>query len=122
MKLHEHVASRLNLVSRYGDGGIEVNGQRFVRPAILAPGFLQAEWIADEAALEMAALAPLWPLEPRILLLGGRGFAAAQLGPLRQGLARRQIALEAMDLGAACRTYNVLAQEERAVAALLFPA
>jgi uncharacterized protein len=26
-----------------------------------------------------------------------------------------------MDLGAACRTYNVLAQEDRSVAALLFP-
>jgi len=26
-----------------------------------------------------------------------------------------------MDLGAACRTYNVLAQEDRAVVALLFP-
>jgi uncharacterized protein len=36
-------------------------------------------------------------------------------------LAAKQISLEAMDLGAACRTYNVLAQEDRAVAALLFP-
>ena len=29
--------------------------------------------------------------------------------------------VEVMDTSAACRTYNVLAQEDRAVAALLFP-
>jgi uncharacterized protein len=40
---------------------------------------------------------------------------------LRPALAARQLALEAMELGAACRTYNVLAQEDRSVAALLFP-
>ncbi len=40
---------------------------------------------------------------------------------LGRQLAAREISLEVMDLGAACRTYNVLAQEDRAVAALLFP-
>ncbi|RYG98549.1 MAG: hypothetical protein EON57_12485, partial [Alphaproteobacteria bacterium] len=33
----------------------------------------------------------------------------------------RGIALEAMDLGAACRTYNVLAQEDRQVVGLFLP-
>ena len=32
----------------------------------------------------------------------------------------RGIGLEAMQLGAACRTFNVLVQEERRVAAVLF--
>lgn len=121
MKLHEHNQARMNLVGRYGPGGIEVNGRQYMRPVILAPGFLHAEWILSSGELDAAALAPVWPQEPRILLLGGAGFASAQLRALRQGLAARQVALEAMDLGAACRTYNVLAQEERAVAALLFP-
>jgi uncharacterized protein len=122
MKLHEHVAGRINLIGRYGAGGIEVHGQSLTRPAILAPGFLQSEWIADAAALSAESLAPLWALEPRILLLGGSGFDAEQLKGLRRELALRQVALECMDLGAACRTYNVLAQEERSVVALLFPA
>jgi uncharacterized protein len=30
------------------------------------------------------------------------------------------VALEVMDLGAACRTYNILVQEERRVIAALF--
>jgi uncharacterized protein len=47
--------------------------------------------------------------------------SAASLRALRAPLAARDVALEVMDLGAACRTYNVLAQEDRPVAALLFP-
>lgn len=121
MKLHEHNQLRMNLVGRYGPAGIEVNGRQYTRPVILAPGFVHSVWVATPGELDPAALAPLWPQEPRILLLGGDGFLAAQLKALRQSLVPRQVALEAMDLGAACRTYNVLAQEERAVAALLFP-
>jgi uncharacterized protein len=70
---------------------------------------------------DAAALAPVWELLPRIVLLGSTARPAAQLRALRGLFADRQIALEAMDLGAACRTYNVLAQEDRAVVALLFP-
>jgi len=121
MKLHEHIQRRMNLVSRYGVDGIEVNGQQHPGPIILAPGFVHAGWIGSAAELDEAALAPLWPLEPRIVLLGGRGFETAQVKALRRTLAAREVALESMDLGAACRTYNVLAQEERPVAALLFP-
>jgi uncharacterized protein len=35
-------------------------------------------------------------------------------------LAAQGIGLEVMDLGAACRTFNILVQEERRVAAALF--
>jgi uncharacterized protein len=122
MKLHEHIRQRMNLVGRHGGGAIDVNGSSLVRPVMVAPGFLHADWVTDAASLSIDSLAPLWPLEPRIVLLGGTGFSPAQLKALRQALAAREIALEAMDLGAACRTYNVLAQEERAVVALLFPA
>lgn len=121
MKLHEHIQRRMNLVGRYGPEGIDVNGQRHAGPLILAPGFLHAQWIADAGALDTAALEPLWLLQPQVVLVGGSGFPSDQLKALRRTFAVREIALEVMDLGAACRTYNVLAQEERPVAALLFP-
>jgi uncharacterized protein len=38
---------------------------------------------------------------------------------LRQGLRAGGIVVDAMDTGAACRTYNVLLAEERRVAAAL---
>jgi uncharacterized protein len=42
-------------------------------------------------------------------------------GALRATLKESGIAAEPMDTGAACRTYNVLAAEDRRVAAALLP-
>lgn len=121
MKLHEHRQSRMNLVSRYGAGEILINGERLTAPCIVAPGFLHSSWIAGLGGLTLAAIEPVWTVQPRILLLGALQDAAAVARALRPALAARQVALESMELGAACRTYNVLAQEDRSVAALLFP-
>jgi uncharacterized protein len=52
---------------------------------------------------------------------GAEGQGVADLPALRRLCLAHGAALEAMDLGAACRTFNVLAQEDRAVVALLFP-
>ena len=123
MKLHEHRQPQLNLISRYGEGRVIIEGREITAPCIVAPGIVHTQWIMSMDALTMESLELVWPLQPRILLLGsavrdGVRDAYRQLG--RQ-LAAREISLEVMDLGAACRTYNVLAQEDRAVAALLFP-
>jgi uncharacterized protein len=46
----------------------------------------------------------------------------APLAPaLRLALKARGIAIEAMETGAACRTYNVLLAEDRRIAAALLP-
>lgn len=111
----------MNLVGRYGPGELLVNGRRYTAPLVVAPGFLHEEWIASIGALEPAALAPVWEQQPRIVLLGSDERPSGCLRALRGEFTSRQIALEPMDLGAACRTYNVLAQEDRAVVALLFP-
>jgi uncharacterized protein len=121
MKLHEQRQARMNLIGRYGAGEVRINEHSLGAPCIVAPGFLQQDWIGGIEGLNPAALALVWGLQPRIVLLGSAPLPPEQMKPLRGLFAARQIALEAMDLGAACRTYNVLAQEDRAVAALLFP-
>ncbi len=121
MKLHEQRQARMNLIGRYGAGEIRINEHSLGAPCIVAPGFLQPDWIAAIQELDPASLAPVWALQPRIVLLGSVALPLERMKTLRGLFATRQIALEAMDLGAACRTYNVLAQEDRAVAALLFP-
>jgi uncharacterized protein len=120
MKLHEHTRAPINLVTGYGDGAIRIGAQRHTAPLILAPDHLHTPWIADLTVLDAAAFEALWPLAPRIVLLGATS-AAANLPALRKLCQGHGAALESMDLGAACRTYNVLAQEDRAVVALLFP-
>ena len=111
----------MNLIGRYGFGELFINDQRVTAPCIVAPGFLHTAWIPGLAALTLETLEPAWDSQPRILLLGSTVDPAPVARTLRTVLAARQVALEAMELGAACRTYNVLAQEDRSVAALLFP-
>ncbi|MGH6796969.1 MAG: MTH938/NDUFAF3 family protein, partial [Roseiarcus sp.] len=54
------------------------------------------------------------------ILLLGCGPRMAPVPPaLRQGLRVAGIVVDAMDTGAACRTYNVLLSEDRRVAAAL---
>jgi uncharacterized protein len=121
MKLHEHRQPQLNLISRYGAGRVVIEGREITTPCVVAPGTVHTDWIDSPAALTMESLALVWPLQPRILLLGADARSTDALRDIRRQLAARDISLEAMDLGAACRTYNVLAQEDRAVVALLFP-
>jgi uncharacterized protein len=121
MKLHEQRQTHMNLIGRYAPGELQINGVRHSAPLLVAPGFLRDEWIADISQLTSDALAPIWELQPRIVLLGSATRPADSVKALRALCAQRQAALEAMDLGGACRTYNVLAQEDRAVVALLFP-
>jgi len=121
MKLHEHVDARMNLVMRHGDGQIQINGRTHSAPCLVAPGFLQADWIDSLDSLSEESLAPLRSLDARVVLLGTATPQHPRIRELRPRLSARHVALEVMDLGAACRTYNVLAQEDRPVAALLFP-
>jgi uncharacterized protein len=121
MKLHEHTHSPVNLITGYGGGSIRVGAQRYEVPLILAPTGMPAPWVATRSALDAGALEAVWPLSPRIVLLGAADTDSEDLPALRRLCLARSVALESMDLGAACRTYNVLAREDRAVVALLFP-
>ena len=112
------------VIESYGDDGFRINGERHAGPVLVWPERV-VPWEAsslDTAAIE--TLSPLFDAEPRIdILLIGSG-ATFEMAPaaLRAALSARRIALESMDTGAACRTYNVLMAEDRRVAAALLPA
>jgi uncharacterized protein len=112
-------------VRRYGAGEIEVAGQVLRAPCILSPARLIADWaVSDAASLDEQALAPLLALRPAVLLIGTDAAEAVRAhagSALRRSVEARGISIELMSLGAACRTYNVLAQERREVVAGLFP-
>ena len=109
-------------VRRYTPGTIEVAGQELRAPCILSPTRLISEWaVRLGVALELADLEPILALRPSIVLIGADGAAPLRGSTLRRALEARGVAFESMGLGAACRTYNVLAQERREVVAGLFP-
>ena len=57
--------------------------------------------------------------EMRVLILGTGGHQVFPASAVRRAFAEAGLALEPMDTGAACRTYNVLLSEGRPVGAAL---
>jgi uncharacterized protein len=114
--------SRVHLVRRYGGGEIVIGEQTITRPLIVSPTQLLLDWSASSLEeLSEAQLEPLLGFGADVVLLGAgerQSFASREV---RAVFRARRIALECMTLGAACRTYNILASEQRNVVAGLFP-
>ena len=109
-----------NLVTRVGPAGIQVGEELLDASFIVSPAELLRHWpVRTSAALDLAALAPALALQPEILVLGTGSSISFPAPSLFAQLAAQGIGLEVMDTAAACRTYNVLAGEERAVVAAI---
>ena len=74
------------------------------------------------STLSALLAAPLFALAPQVVVLATGAIQRFPRARLRAEFATRRIGLEVMEIGAACRTYNVLVSEERKVlAAVLLP-
>jgi len=114
--------SRINLVRSYGNGEIIIGERAITRPLIITPTQLVPDWVATSLAdLTEAQLEPLFAQAPDVVLLGAGETQMFASAAVRASFRARHMALECMTLGAACRTYNILASEQRRVAAGLFP-
>ncbi len=113
--------SRANLVRSYTDSELRGGEQRVRRSCLVTADRLITDWPpATFADLTAAHLETIFALGPELVLLGtgpAQQFATAEV---RREFSRRRVGLEVMQLGAACRTFNVLVQEERRVLAALF--
>jgi uncharacterized protein len=110
----------LYVVRGYSPGLLRIGQREFTRSVIVSAASLIDDWRPQNIG-ELAAedLEPALALRPEVLLLGS---GARQVFPPHELLARlhaARIGVEIMDTGAACRTYNVLVGEGRAVAAAL---
>jgi len=113
----------INLIRGYAAGEVRIAGVVQRAPCIVTADRLILDWQArDVATLAPVDLEPIFALRPDIVLLGTGAKQTFPNSAIRQAFAARKVGLEVMDLGGACRTYNILAQEERRVAAALFPA
>jgi uncharacterized protein len=109
-------------IERYGPGGFKINGTIFTGAVLILPDGAQAWAVSAMAEVTPESLKPAAEHGGVEILLLGSG-QRMQLVPrtLRQALKGVGISIDAMDTGAACRTYNVLVAEERRVAAALLP-
>jgi uncharacterized protein len=121
MKFTLEASSRVNLIRGYSAREIRIGEHRLHASCIVTANTLISDWEpASFAALAPAHLEAILALQPEVVLLGTGPTQRFPPAALRAVLTARGVGLEVMDLGAACRTFNILVQEERQVAAGLF--
>ena len=107
-------------ISGYGPGWVGVDGEKITHSVVLSSRGERIAWPAERFEdLGTAQFELLAKVECEVVIFGSgsriRFPQAAWLEPL---MAKR-IGIETMDTAAACRTYNILAQEGRSVAVAL---
>jgi uncharacterized protein len=121
MKFTLEASSRVNLIRAYSPQEIRVGEQRLRASCIVTADALISDWEpASFADLAPSHLEAILALKPELVLLGTGATQRFPPGSIRTAFTARGVGLEVMDLGAACRTFNILVQEERKVAAALF--
>lgn len=122
MKMHADRAEGANAISRHASEGVIVAGVEH-RSSVLVPwrGAVQPWGVERFEALDEASFEPVLALEPELVIFGSGSRLRFPPPAILKALMARRIGFEVMDTPAACRTYNVLLAEGRAVvAALLF--
>jgi uncharacterized protein len=115
-------------VHAYGDDWIQVGARRIGSSVLLASNGEIADWPCDRfEALNADLFAQILGLTqgpPEVVLFGSGTRLRFPKPEWLRALVQAHVGVETMDLGAACRTYNILAEEGRRVvlAALLEPA
>jgi len=124
MKMQADRMEGQNAISRHGPDGIIVNGVEYRESTVVPWRGVVAAWSVDDFdALSADHFATLAALAPELVIFGSGSRLRFPKPALLQPLMARRIGFETMDTAAACRTYNVLLAEGRAVvAALLFEA
>ena len=122
MKFTQQRAEGANLIRRYGADFIQV-GEQELRASCLVSASAVAPWPPRSVEeLTQESFAAIFELAPEVVVLATGATQKFPRAALRAEFATRRIGLEVMEIGAACRTYNVLVSEERrAVAAVLLP-
>jgi len=109
------------LIEAYRSGHFRISGTEYAGSVIVIPERTMIWDRAEIADLQISDFATVLNAEPALdVVLIGCGQRMAPLpGAIREGLREAGIGADAMDTGAACRTYNVLVSENRRVAAAL---
>jgi uncharacterized protein len=119
MKFSLDRPATLNFVRAYSPGVLRIGEHEFSRSVLLSAESL-VEWRPQQIGeLTAADLEPVLALRPEVLLLGSGARQVFPAPALLAQLYAARLGFEVMDTGAACRTYNVLVAEGRAVAAAL---
>lgn len=118
LKLHPANFAHQHIFTGYGDDYVLINQTRYETSLIVLPDHLIENWpIISVSQLEAQHFECLMPYSPEIIILGTGVKHKFPDQSLLNQLMRMGIGIEIMDTKACCRTYNILVEEGRHVAA-----
>jgi uncharacterized protein len=125
MDISPKVSTGTPLITAYGDGRIVCAQESYDFPIILhAKGVVPWQDVSQESACMLEslerAIAAVDAL-PEILLVGVGDVTPFLPVHVRQALREKQVSVDVMSCGSACRTYNILIAEGRKVIAAIIP-
>ncbi len=120
MQITREPGHESNAIVACGAGEVRLRERLFTASLIVTRDAVLDDWRPPAAAaLAIGDFARLLPLAPEIVLLGTGARQEMPPPELFAEFAARRIGLEVMDNRAACRTFNLLLLESRAVAVAL---
>jgi len=107
-------------ISAYGPGWVGVAGERITHSVIISSRGDRIAWASNRFEdLDISHFEQLAGISAEVVIFGSGSRIRFPKAAWLQPLMARRIGLETMDTPAACRTYNILAQEGRDVAVAL---
>ena len=107
-------------INSYEQGSVVIGEERFVTSLIITPSIVINNW-PPQTFTDIAThhLDQVIEMKPELILLGTGCKQHFPDADLVLSASKLNIGIEVMDTGAACRSYNILLQEGRNVAAAL---
>ena len=107
-------------ITGYGPGWVGVNTERVTHSVIIGSGGERIEWKASRFEdLGAEHFEQVAAVDAEVVIFGSGSRIRFPRPAWLKPLIDRHVGVETMDTAAACRTYNVLAQEGRRVAVAL---
>ena len=121
MDITPQISVDAQVIQSYGPGGFLIGNEAYRQPVLVLPDRVilwTAPPLAKLSAADFDAIAHEDP-PVEVMLFGCPGGMLVP-SQLRADLKALGLSIDAMDTGAACRTYNVLLSESRKVAVALW--
>jgi uncharacterized protein len=119
MKFSKQSLGNRNSIRSYQSDQVQVGDRTLTQSCLISADYLELWHARDALQLKPADFELPLQWQPEIILLGTGTRLQFPQPQLIANIMAQGIGFEVMDLGAACRTFNVLVAEDRRVVAAL---
>ncbi len=120
MKLTDEKIAGINLIRSYAPGEVRIGETVLHASCLVKADQIVSDWRPRSVAeLSLDDLQPAIAMNPEVIIIGSGPKQEFPAPEVLGAVMSRGIGCEVMEIGAACRTYNILASEGRTVVAAL---